>query len=212
MDKIIKCLRSDNDIRTVVLTTGMAGITVVFAVYNGVFGIRYSSLWHGSICVYYLLLSVIRVFILLSERHIQKQNGDKEQSRRTVFVIANLILILINLSMILPAALMVTFEKPVRMTLIPAIFMAVYTTIKVFLAVLQLKHRASTANMLIRELWIINLVDAALSVISLQNTLIMAVGNSADESLFLLSAVTSGIIIVGTIIVEACYFVKEMKP
>ena len=58
----------------------------------------------------------------------------------------NLIMILFNLSMILPTALMVTFEKPVRMTLKPAIFIAVYTTIKVFLAVLQLKHRASTAN------------------------------------------------------------------
>ena len=31
-------------------------ITVIFAAYHGYMGMDVSSIWHGSICVYYLLL------------------------------------------------------------------------------------------------------------------------------------------------------------
>jgi len=199
------------DFRAAVLSSGMLLITLVFAVYNGILGILHSSLWHGSICVYFILLTLIRAFILLAEKHIVKQGDQKEQHWRNVFVISSAILLLLNLSMIIPAAFMVKFEKPVNMTLISALAMAVYTTIKVVMAVRQLKHRTDSGNLLVRELWTINVVDAAFSVISLQNTLIMVVGDPGDEGLFLLSAITGGIIIFGTIAMEVSMFVREMK-
>lgn len=211
MRKLFERLKSDTDFRAAVLSSGMLLITLAFAVYNGILGILYSSLWHGSICVYYLLLTLIRVFILLSEKRIVKRGDQKERHRRNVFVISSAILLLINLSMVIPTAFMVKFEKPVNLALIPALAMAVYTTIKVIMAVHQLKHRTESDNPLIRELWTINVVDAALSVISLQNTLIMVAGDPGDEGLFLLSAIAGGIIILGTIAMEVYMFVREMR-
>ena len=207
---MIERLKTDTDFRAAVFSSGTLLITLVFAVYNGFLGIRYSSLWHGSICAYYILLSLIRVFILLAKKRIVKQDN-KEQRRRKVFLISGAVLLLINIAMIVPTAMMVTFEKPVNMTLIPALAMAVYTTIKVIMAVRQLKHRSESGNPLVRELWTINVVDAALSVISLQNTLIMVAGDAGDRGLFILSAISSGIIILGTIAMEVFLFVREIK-
>ena len=209
--KLIEWFKSDTDFRAAVFSSGMLLITLAFAVYNGILGILHSSLWHGSICVYYILLTLIRVFILLAEKHIVKKGVHKKRHRRNVFVISSAILLLLNLSMIIPTAFMVKLVKPVNLSLIPALAMAVYTTIKVVMAVRQLKHRRDSGNLLVRELWTINVVDAALSVISLQNTLIMVAGDPGDEGLFLLSAITGGIIILGTIAMEVYMFVQEMK-
>lgn len=43
-------------------------ITIMFALYNGFLGIHLLSIWHGSICVFYLLLGTIRGTILLTEK------------------------------------------------------------------------------------------------------------------------------------------------
>ena len=209
--KILALIKSDTDSRTAVFSAGMFFITLLFAVYNGLLGLHYMSLWHGSICIYYVLLSLIRVYILLSEKHIQKHGINMAQRRRNAFLVSSIILFVINISMIVPTILMVRFEKPMGMTLIPALVIAVYTTIKVILAIMQIKKRTESSNPLIRELWTINDVDAALSVISLQNTLIMVAGDPSDRNLFILSAVTSGIIIIATIVMEIFFFVKEMK-
>jgi len=209
--KMLALIKSDTDSRTAVFSAGMFLITLLFAVYNGFLGTRYMSLWHGSICIYYVLLSLIRVYILLSEKRIQKHGINITQRRRNAFLVSSIILFVINISMIVPTILMVRFEKPMGMTLIPALVIAVYTTIKVYLAIMQIKKRTESSNPLIRELWTINVVDAALSVISLQNTLIMVTGDSTDRNLFILSAVTSGIIIIATIVMEIFFLVKEMK-
>ena len=209
--KMLSLIKSDTDSRTAVFSAGMFLITLLFAVYNGFLGIRYMSLWHGSICIYYVLLSLIRVYILLSEKRIQKHGINITQRRRNAFLVSSIILFVINISMIVPTILMVRFEKPMGMTLIPALVIAVYTTIKVYLAIMQIKKRTESSNPLIRELWTINVVDAALSVISLQNTLIMVTGDPTDRNLFILSAVTSGIIIIATIEMEIFFLVKEMK-
>lgn len=203
--------RSDTDFSTAVLSSGTSLISLIFAIYNGFLGIYYQSLWHGSICVYYILLTLIRLYILFSEKRILKRNEDITKRRQRTFVVSNIILLIINISMILPTALMVTFGKPAGMTLIPALAMAVYTTIKVISAIRRIKHRSESDNLLIRELWTISVVDAALSIISLQNTLIMVAGDPNDRSLFVLSAISSGVIIAATIALEVFFFVSELK-
>lgn len=63
--------------RPLLAARGAAGgfvVTVLFALYNGCLGIWYSSLWHGSICIYYILLSLLRGILLVAERKAQKKS------------------------------------------------------------------------------------------------------------------------------------------
>lgn len=89
---------------------------------------------------------------------------------------------------------MVKQERPVSMTLIPAIAMAAYTVYKVVIGSLNLKRKNRSENRMVRFLRTINFMDALVSVATLQNTLIM-VNTSGDKRTMLpLTAVTSGLI------------------
>ena len=80
------------------------------------------------------------------------------------------------------------------MTLIPAIAMAAYTVYKVVIGSLNLKRKNRSENLLVRFLRTINFMDALVSIVTLQNTLIM-VNTSGDKRTMLpLTAVSSGLI------------------
>ena len=46
--------KTDYRFKTVAAASVSLFVTVVFALYNGCLGIRHSSLWYGTICIYYL--------------------------------------------------------------------------------------------------------------------------------------------------------------
>lgn len=184
--------RADYDFKTFVNSFGSMLCTAAFAVYNGYLGAAHASPWHGSICVYYLLLLALRFVVIRAERASAGQAGGDRRHRavRVAFVL----LLLLNLSLIGPFFLMVRSKKPVSLTLIPAIAIAAYTTFKLVMAAVNLKRRGRSANRLVRFLRTVNFIDALLSVVTLQNTLIMAVGADGAQSMLPLVAVTSGLI------------------
>lgn len=173
-------------------------VTILFALYNGFLGIHLLSVWHGSICVFYLLLITIRGIILLTEKNSRTKNeNEKIYYRHKTFVISSIILLILNLALILPISLMVMLEKPVNIGSIPAISMAAYTTYKLTMASIHIqkqKHRNHN-NILITELRTINFIDALVSILTLQNTLIMVYQTESSTSdMLILSAVSSAAI------------------
>jgi len=80
--------------RPLFATIGVIGsfaATVLFAFYNGGLGIRYSSLWHGSICIYYILLSLLRGILLAAERKAGKKERElSENYRKRVFLVESI--------------------------------------------------------------------------------------------------------------------------
>ncbi|MCD7805239.1 MAG: hypothetical protein LUH03_08880 [Oscillospiraceae bacterium] len=191
-NSFIEKYRTDYEFRTFSSAWLSLGITVLFAAYNGYLGIAQGSLWHGSIAGYYIILAIIREIILLSDRKIRRQESGKNEARMKTFRISSAFLMLLNIALICPIALMVMFEKPVGYPLYVAIAMAAYTTYKIIMASVNFgsKKKKLSGNILISELRAINLIDAIVSVMSLQNTLIMV--NGGAESMLTLSAITSG--------------------
>ena len=183
--------RKDFDFRTLVNSSGSLLITAFFALYNGWLGIVHASGWHGGICVYYLLLLLLRGMIIRSEFPAA---GKAERRQKGAFILYGLLFFLLNLCLIAPFALMVRQEKPVSMTLIPAIVMAAYTVYKVSMAAVNLKRKRRSADPQIRLLTAINFVDALVSIVTLQNTLIMVTSGGVNQSMLPLTAVTSGAI------------------
>ena len=48
--------REDYIFQTLISAAASFGCTALFALYNGYLGLWHRSVWHGSICVFYLLL------------------------------------------------------------------------------------------------------------------------------------------------------------
>ena len=53
-------------------------MTVLFALYNGYLGIAHRSVWTGSICVYYLILVLIRSMVILAEKRPETERSGCE--------------------------------------------------------------------------------------------------------------------------------------
>lgn len=216
--KAMTFLRERRDSRLYGILTGPAvsfGVTALFALYHGYLGLSLTSVWHGGICIFYLLLTAIRGIIFLTEK-LNRTLGEKERavSRRRTFFISSALLLALDLALILPIAMMVVMERPVDIGLIPAIAMATYTTYKVTIASVRVRRqrRSPDGDILISELRTVNFIDALVSVLTLQNTLIMVNQDQAGEDdMFILSAVSSAAIYAVIVFVTVYMMVKGSK-
>lgn len=193
--------KSDYDFKTVTASLGSLAVTVIFALYNGFLGVHHASLWHGTICAYYLVLSILRGFIVLSEKKIKGPEG-AARARNKIYLISAVLLFILNLSLVVPVSLLVLLQKPVELSLIPAIAMAAYTTYKIVMASVNLKKRKKSENRLVRLLRTINFIDALVSILTLQNTLIMENMHGEGNQMLTLSAVTSAVIMLTVLVLS----------
>ena len=199
--------KTDYDFKTVTAALGSLAVTALFALYNGFLGVSHASLWHGSICVYYLVLVILRTTVIAAG----KKAGRKAEPNRAlakVYISSAALLLFLNVCLIVPVSLMVVRQKPVDMTLIPAITMAAYTTYKVVMSSVNLKRRKRSSDRLVRLLRTINFIDALVSVLSLQNTLIMVNMKGDGSKMLTLSAITSAAIMLAVLAISVAAMIK----
>jgi len=189
--------RQDGRFRALVGTTGSLVASTAFALYNGIAGLVYRAPWNGSICVYYLLLAGIRGYLLANQCRLAglPRSIARRQGQRTCHTAAGALLIL-NLALIAPIALIVRMERPVNMGLIPAIATAAYATWKVTRALIRYRRRSHGADRFTAQLRTVGLVDALVSVLTLQNTLIMVKDEGGGRSMLTLAALSSAVIFI----------------
>ena len=210
MKQFFERWKNDYDFKTIVSTGFALVVTFAFALYNGYLGIRYSSMWYGTICVYYLLLLIIRNTIFFSRRKFSTRDNWEEISKK-IYLAEAVVLFVLNLSLIIPIALMVLQQKPVNMTAVPAILTAAFTTYKVILASINLKRKKRSSDSLIRFLRTLNFIDALVSVLTLQNTLIMVFADDKGGGLFTLTTVTSGIIWLAIVLISIAVLINGIR-
>ena len=199
--------KTDYDFKTVTAALGSLAVTALFALYNGFLGVYHASLWHGSICVYYLVLVVLRTTIIAARKNAG-QKAKPERAKTKVYIASAAMLLLLNLCLVVPVSLMVVRQKPVTMSLIPAITMAAYTTYKVVMASINLKRRKRLSDRLVRLLRTISFIDALVSVLTLQNTLIMVNVKSESPEMLTLSAITSAAIMLTVLVLSVAAMIK----
>ena len=81
--------------------------------------------------------------------------------------------------------------KSVEMNMTSAIAVAAYTTYKIISASVNFKKSKRSDDMLVRDLKLISFIEALISVLTLQNTLLAVKGASSEPKMFRLSIITS---------------------
>ena len=170
-------------------------VGIAFAVYNGFLGLIYSSVWNASICVYYVLLAIVRGRIICAERKSDKRYGKKWKNyRKKVYFSTHIIIFLMNVSLIIPITVMIKGGRVYNHGMIPAITMATYTTYRIIMAILHYSKSRKIDNILIKELRTVSLIDTFVAILNLQNTMIIANAGEITESMRILSIISSTII------------------
>jgi len=202
--------KTEYDFQTYITAAGSLAVTLAFALYNGFLGIRHASLWYGAMCVYYIMLSLLRGSIITAAKRISQRKPRESAGKKAFLVIASLLLIL-NISLIVPISIMVRQENPVNLTLIPAIAVAAYTTYKVFRASVDLIRRKKSSDSLVRLLRTIGFIDALVSILTLQNTLIMVNSNGEGQGLLPLTAITSALVWAAVVLLSFDAIIKGTR-
>lgn len=182
--------RADYQFKTFFTSACSALLGIGFAVFNGALGFIHRSVWNGSICVYYVLLTIVRGIILLSQRRYGSTDSDRN---RKIFLRTHVLMILMDLCLIAPIAYMVMGQRSYTFGMIPAIAMAAYTTCRISMGIFQYRKSRKHENLLVKELRVINLQDALVAVLSLQNALIIACGSGSESMIGLTGWTSAGV-------------------
>ncbi len=103
--------KTDYDFKTVTAALGSLFVTALFALYNGFLGAYHASLWHGSICVYYLVLVGLRTMIIAARKSADRRTGPK-RAQTKVYVASAALLLFLNICLVVPVSLMVVRKSP----------------------------------------------------------------------------------------------------
>lgn len=159
-------------------------IPLAFTVYNIVLGYMYDTLWNKSIFIYYILLLLVRL-ILTIFLHIKNNIIVK-----IIYTLSFIVLLLLNIALIVPSILMIESLKPINIGTIPSITMATYTFYSITTSIIEIKKYKNDNNILLKQLKLVSLINAIVSILSLQNTLII-VNGSMDNDMIILSIVST---------------------
>jgi hypothetical protein len=167
--------------KTTLFSFFSALLNLFFTFFHAVLGVVSSSLWHGSISVYYFVLFVIRAILVVTERR-----KAEEKERMGVYTLTHILLLFMNISLIVPIIVMIRGGRTYSYGLIPAIAMAVYTTYRVTVAVMNLMRAKRSGSRTLKTLRTVNFLDALLSVLTLQNAMIAANGGIDDMHILMI--------------------------
>ena len=135
----------------------------------------------------------------------------RKRIRSRVRVAVSAALVPLNLSLFVPFTMLVMLVKPVSLGLIPAIAMAAYTTYKITMAIVHLRRRRVSRDPLVKELRSINFIDALVSILTLQNTLIMVNDPDAGQRLLPLTASVTAIILSVILFISVLHLVRAVR-
>lgn len=191
--KLLERWKTEYDFKTFITASGMLAMNVIFAFYNGFLGIYRSSLWHGTICVYHIILILLRGTILLSAKKIYERK-EQDSAKHKVYLRVSVLLLIVNICLVVPIVLIIKQQTYVNMSQFSANAIAAFTVYKIIIASSHLKKRKVSSDCLTQMLRTINFIDALVSILTLQNTLIMVHSGGGDLRLIPLTSVSSTVI------------------
>ncbi|MBD5585538.1 MAG: hypothetical protein HDQ88_10685 [Clostridia bacterium] len=210
-----KRLKTDFEFRTYITSTVSFFVTFLFAVYNVFLGIAYKTVWNIGIAVYYLLLVGVRAFVGYKEIKLKKSQLEeivKDERRKNVYIAQSVMFFIIDLALIGPITLMVLQRKSVDYSKIPAIAIAAYTVFKIATSSVSYAKTRNAEHLSVKMLKNVNFIDALVSVLTLQYTLIMTFDSKGiTGSMLTLCAITSFVIWVFLIAVSVTNLIRAVK-
>ena len=145
-------------------------INLLYSFYNGIIGITSNSLWFISLSVYYTVLSISRFLVLNSSRKSRKNSSAENAVKK----LTGFMLILLSISLAGTTILTLSNDKETRYHKILMISIAVFTFIKITLAIINLVKAKKKDSDIIKALRSISFCDAFVSIFSMQRSMLVS--------------------------------------
>lgn len=206
-------LMTDYSFRTVAFFALSFVINVGFALFNGVLGIMTHSVWYGIFACYYLCLSALRGGMLAGNARAKRRAGDDgaalEEGKLKLSRLCGLSLLVLELALAAAVSLMILSDRPTAYSEIMAITSAAYTFYKIILAIVNALRVRRLRDPVLQSFRNINLTDAAVSLLSLQVTLVAVFSGEKTTEMNALNAVTGFAVCALTIVLGVLMIVRS---
>ena len=194
LKNLFKKLRSDFVFNTLTGSALSSLSTLAFALYNVYLGIRYGALWNYCTAIYCAILALTKACTVYTERRLSLSVKDEAALlpiRVKACLSESVVLLIIDLTLIAPVSLIVTQQRALDYSAIPAIATAAYTVYKVAVATKKYNTARKQSNMAVMTLKRINFKEAMVSVLTLQYVLVTTFGNGVDSHMLPACAATT---------------------
>ena len=161
-------------------------LNLIYALYNGILGVFTHSSWFVTICTYYIILSAMRFSSVLFERRKPNRQSDITED----FVMKLCGIMFIMLTVILAGSVYLSFKLDVAVSYheIIMITIATYTFTKTTLAIVNVVKIRKKKSMLLTTIRNISCADAAVSMLSLQRSMLASFGDINSINSHMLNA------------------------
>lgn len=174
-----------------------------------IIGILNYSIFNGIISIYYLLLTICNSILIYRIYRTKKS----EKPYKITYIFIYIILFLLTISFIGPAILLLLNDKIFFLDTIYSIVCALFTTISITFSIINYVKPRKEDNENIKLLRLCNLISSLLSIIILQNILILSNGE-LNNDMFILSIFSTCFIIlfiIVLIIIKFIFYIKKIK-
>lgn len=206
------CLPDDYRFRTIVLTCPALALNLIYAFLNGFYGVRFHSVWFGSLSVYYMVLGIMRFLIINYERMIRNENCSerKRQKENSVYRICGLLLMLVTAALTVVVFLLgySSIEKSYPGFMIYAV--ATYSFYKITMSVINLVKVRKLNSPLLSSIRNIGYADALVSILSLQVAMFTSFGNVSEMQVKIFHLLT-GTCVCLMILLMAVFMIRGHK-
>lgn len=178
----------DGHDRIFLFATAQLALNTAYAVYHGVLGFLYASLWFFSLSAYYLILSAMRFASVLSARK-DRANGGK-QSERSVMRFTGALLVLLSFVLFGSVYYCSVYEVAKPNGTIVMITIAAYTFYKLTAAIVNAVKARKHGSLLLLTLRSIACADAAVSILSLQRSMLVSFAGKTSAEIRTMNWIT----------------------
>lgn len=145
-----------------------------------IMGVLNQSLWFYSLAVYYILLSIMRLF-LLKDIHKDYQSNIRQQWHRYRF--CGIILVIINIALAIITFFVIHYNQGFLYHFIETIAIALFTFIITTLAIINSIRYRKFNQPIISAIKFVSLSSALVSMFSLETAMLSVFGSSQDHLL-----------------------------
>lgn len=200
-----RCL-TDASIRLHVSLYLSLGVNILYAVLKFVYGVRYRSVWFGTLAVYYFLLAVMRFGLL---RHANRSGFGRDLAAELKqYRMCGLVLLLMTGALSGVVVLVVLKNEGFRYGGYLIYVMALYAFYNIITAVRNVVKYRKYNSPVMSAAKIINLAAALVSMLSLETAMLEQFGNGKNPEAFrqVMTGVTGGCVCL-TVLAIAVYMI-----
>ena len=208
-EKINNYIKTIFNKKELIVSISSLFISFLYTIYNMVIGILNYSIFNGIISIYYLLLTICNSILVYRIYRTKKS----EKLYEITYIFIYIILFLLTISFIGPAILLLLNDNIFFLDTIYSIVCALFTTISMTFSIINYVKARKEDNENIKLLRLCNLISSLLSIIILQNILILSNGELDNDMLILsiFSTCITILFIIVLIIIKFIFYIKKIK-